>query len=186
MKLFGRIVQRLLYKLYLQRVAVLLVLVLVVAGADYLLWRSSATSDVEAADSLPVEVAISDLRQQGQSITLTLKEKNGSRRVAMNLGQAEALVIARERGQAQKTPDQLAAYDLMRDVIQQMGGRVDRVVVNDANAQQYFAQIVVSTDGAQKVIGAKPADALALAIKAGAPIFVEDRVLEQYGLRGTS
>ena len=184
MKLLVRIFARLLYRLRGQRVAVLFALVLAVAAGTYLLWRNSAVTEVQVAGVAPIEVSITDLRQQGASITVTLKEKNGNRRVAMNVGQAEALVIARERGQAPRQPDQLEAYDLMRSVIQEMGGRIDRVVVNDATQQQYFAQVIVSNAGELKVIRAKPADALALAVKTGAPIFVEDKVLEQFGLKG--
>ena len=52
-----------------------------------------------------------------------------------------------------------AAYELMREAIQEMGGRIDRVVVNDANQREYLAQVVVSGSGDVKVIRARPGDA---------------------------
>ena len=84
--------------------------------------------------------------------TLTLKEKNGNRRISMAVGLTEALAIAQKRGQTQIPPDQQPqAYILMRDAIQQMGGRIDRVVVNDATQKEYLAQVVVSNNGDVKV-----------------------------------
>jgi bifunctional DNase/RNase len=74
----------------------------------------------------------------------------------------------------------------MREAIQEMGGRVDRVVVNDATQREYLAQVILSSSGEVKVIRARPGDAVALALKAGAPIFVEDRVLDRFGSKGSS
>ena len=68
---------------------------------------------------------VSDLQGQANNATLTLKEKNGSRRISMAVGLTEALAIAQKRGQAQIPPDQQPqAYILMRDTIQQLGGRI--------------------------------------------------------------
>jgi hypothetical protein len=69
----------------------------------------------------------------------------------------------------------------MCDAIQQMGGRIDRVIVNDANQREYLAQIVLSNNGESRIVKARPGDAVALALKAGAPIYVEDKVLDRYG-----
>jgi bifunctional DNase/RNase len=106
----------------------------------------------------------------------------------MAVGMTEALAIAQKRGQAQIPLDQQPqAYGLMRDTIQQMGGRIDRVLVNDATQNQYLAQIVVSDaqNGEVKVIKARPGDAVALALQAGAPIYVENQVLDRFGNRGS-
>jgi bifunctional DNase/RNase len=125
--------------------------------------------------------------QNISSMTLTLKEKNGPRRISMAVGTTEALAIARQRGSTQIPLDQQPqAYDLLREAIQEMGGRVDRVIVNDANQREYLAQVVLSNVGGDvKVIRARPGDAIALALKSNAPIFVEDRVLERFGTKGS-
>jgi bifunctional DNase/RNase len=104
----------------------------------------------------------------------------------MAVGSTEALAIAQQRGNTQIPPDQQPqAYSLMRDAIQQMGGRVDRVIVNDATQNQYLAQIVVDSSGDTKVIKARPGDAVALALQAKAPIYVEDKVLDRFGTKGS-
>jgi len=115
---------------------------------------------------------------------LQLKEKNGSRRISMAVGSTEALAIAQQRGSTTIPPDQQPqAYILLRDTIQQLGGRIDRVVVNDATQKEYLAQVVVSNNGDVKVIKARPGDAIALALKSGAPIFVENQVLDKFGTK---
>ena len=190
MALWGRVFQRLLYALYRQRVVLLLVLVIVAAAGTYYLWlnQTNLPTEAAAAGSQPVEVTVSDLQGQANNATLTLKEKNGNRRISMAVGLTEALAIAQKRGQAQIPPDQQPqAYGLLRDTIQEMGGRIDRVLVNDATQREYLAQIVVSDDsgGDVKVIKARPGDAVALALQAGAPIYVENQVLDRFGTKGS-
>jgi bifunctional DNase/RNase len=187
--LWARVFQRLLYALYKQRIPLLFVLLISASTATYYLWlgHTNLPNEAAAAGTAPVEVTVSDLAGQNiSSMTLTLKEKNGSRRISMAVGTTEALAIARQRGSTQIPPDQQPqAYDLMNTTIQQMGGRIDRVIVNDATQREYLAQVVVSNNGDVKVIKARPGDAIALALKAGAPIFVENQVLDKFGTKGS-
>ena len=190
MALWGRVIQRLLYALYRQRIPLLLVLLIGASAGTYYLWlnQTNLPNEAAAAGTQPIEVTVSDLQGQANNATLTLKEKNGNRRISMAVGLTEALAIAQKRGQAQIPPDQQPqAYGLMRETIQQMGGRVDRVLVNDATQREYLAQIVVSdsSSGDVKVIKARPGDAVALALQAGAPIFVENQVLDRFGTKGS-
>ena len=190
MQIWARVIQRLLYALYRQRVFVLLVLLIAGSLGTYELWlsRSNLVNEAAAAGTLPIEVTVQDVQGPVNNATLTLKEKNGSRRIAMAVGGTEALAIAlaRQSGSVQLPKDQQPqAYELMREAIQQMGGRVDRVVVNDATQSQYLAQVILSSNGEQKVISARPGDAVALALKSGAPIYVEDRVLDRFGTKGS-
>jgi uncharacterized protein len=189
--IWGRVFQRLLYALYRQRIPLLLLLVIVVGTGTYYLWlnQTNLPADAAAAGTQPVEVTVTDLQgdRTNNAAILTLKEKNGNRRISMAVGMTEALAIAQKRGQQTGvTPDQQPqAYGLMRDTIQQMGGRIDRVLVNDVTQREYLAQIVVSDGTDVKVIKARPGDAVALALQAGAPIFVENQVLDRFGTKGS-
>lgn len=193
MRLAQRVVQRLLLALFKQRVTLLLLLVLGVGTAEYFTWRNGQVAEASASGLFPVEVSVLpiQMRDEGQNVvfTLTLKEMNGSRRISMNVNGSEALAIAREKGIARtggapfKPTDGPQAYDLMRNAISQIGGRVDRIIVNDADQRGYFAQVIVSNNGEPKPVSARPGDATALALRVGAPIFVEDRVLEQFGTK---
>ncbi len=190
MALWGRIFRRLLYALYRQRIPLLLLLLIATGAGTYFLWlgQTNLPNEAAAAGTQPIEVTVTDLQGAANNATLTLKEKNGSRRISMAVGVTEALAIATKRGQTQLPPDQQPqAYGLMRDTIQQMGGRIDRVLVNDATQREYLAQIVVSdgTSGDVKVIKARPGDAVALALQSGAPIFVENQVLDKFGSKGS-
>jgi uncharacterized protein len=188
--LWGRVFQRLLYALYRQRIPLLLLLLIGAGAGTYYLWlgQTNLPNEAAAAGTQPIEVTVTDIQGAANNATLTLKEKNGSRRISMAVGVTEALAIATKRGQTQLPPDQQPqAYGLMRDTIQQMGGRIDRVLVNDATQREYLAQIVVSdgTSGDVKVIKARPGDAVALALQSGAPIFVENQVLDKFGSKGS-
>ncbi|MBV9169901.1 MAG: bifunctional nuclease family protein [Chloroflexi bacterium] len=189
MTLWGRVIHRLLYAVYRQRVVVLLFLLIAVSAGAYYLWldKSNLPTEAAAAGTAPVEVTVQDLQGTINNATLTLQEKSGNhRRISMAVGTSEALAIAKDRGNTQIPPDQQPqAYSLMRDAIQQMGGRIDRVIVNDATQNQYLAQIVLSNGGDTRVIKARPGDAIALALQSGAPIYVEDKVLERFGSKGS-
>jgi bifunctional DNase/RNase len=192
-RVIGRVCQRLAFALYRQKVVVT-VLVLLVAGlAMYELWlgRSNLVTAAASVGTFPVEVTVQDLQGPINNATLTLKEKNGSRRISMAVGGTEAIAIAISRQGQGTTSTQIPkdqqpqAYDLLSKTIQEMGGRVDRVIVNDATQNQYLAQVVVSSNGDPKIISARPGDAVALALKSGAPIFVEDKVLDKFGSKGS-
>jgi bifunctional DNase/RNase len=186
MAIWGRIFQRLLLSLFRQRIPLLLVLLISATAGTYYLWlnHTNLPNEAAAAGTAPVEVTVADLQGTVNSATLTLKEKNGSRRISMAVGSTEALAIAQQRGSTTIPPDQQPqAYILMRDTIQQLGGRIDRVVVNDATQKEYLAQVVVSNNGDVKVVKARPGDAIALALKSGAPIFVENQVLDKFGTK---
>jgi bifunctional DNase/RNase len=188
---FGRVLQRLLMALGRQRVPLIIILIISLGAGGYYFWlnQSNLPTEAAAAGTAPVEVTVQDLAGQNISqMTLTLKEKTGQRRISMAVGTTEALAIARQRGNSQIPPDQQPqAYDLLREAVSQLGGRVERVIVNDANQREYLAQVVLANGGGDvKVIRARPGDAIALALKSNAPIFVEDKVLERYGTKGSS
>jgi bifunctional DNase/RNase len=166
----------------------LLLLLIGASAGTYYLWlgKTNLPDQAAAAGTAPVEVTVSDLQGSVSNATLTLKEKNGNRRISMAVGTTEALAIAQQRGSTQIPPDQQPkAYGLMRDAIQQLGGRIDRVVVNDATQREYLAQVVLSNNGEVTVVKARPGDAIALALQSGAPIYVESQVLDKFGSKGS-
>ena len=70
-------------------------------------------------------------------------------------------------------------HDLLRNMISELDARVTRVVINDLRESTFFAQIRVNTAGRTLEIDARPSDAIALALRADAPIFVAQSVLDQ-------
>ena len=70
-------------------------------------------------------------------------------------------------------------HDLLVHVIAALGGRVEQVDVTDLREGTFHASVVVSRDGARSAVDARPSDAIALALRASAPIFVVSDVIEK-------
>jgi bifunctional DNase/RNase len=70
-------------------------------------------------------------------------------------------------------------HDLLRNLISELDARVTRVVINDLRDSTFFAQIRVITGERTMEIDARPSDAIALALRTEAPIFVAQSVLDQ-------
>ncbi|MEK6372328.1 MAG: bifunctional nuclease family protein [Acidobacteriota bacterium] len=70
-------------------------------------------------------------------------------------------------------------HDLLRNMISELDARVTRVVINDLRDSTFFAQIRVITGERTLELDARPSDAIALALRADAPIFVAQSVLDQ-------
>lgn len=70
-------------------------------------------------------------------------------------------------------------HDLLKNMIAELDGRVTRVVINDLRDATFFAQIRVITGGKTLELDARPSDAIALALRVEAPIFVAQEVLDQ-------
>lgn len=70
-------------------------------------------------------------------------------------------------------------HDLLRNLIAEMDGRVTRVVISDLRDSTFFAQIRVISGGRTLELDARPSDAIALALRTEAPIFVAQEVLDQ-------
>lgn len=70
-------------------------------------------------------------------------------------------------------------HDLLRNMIGQLDAQVTRVVINDLRDSTFFAQIRLTTGGKTLEVDARPSDAIALALRTEAPIFVAQSVLDQ-------
>ena len=70
-------------------------------------------------------------------------------------------------------------HDLLRNMINELDARVTRIVINDLRDSTFFAQIRILTGGKTLEVDARPSDAIALALRTEAPIFVAQTVLDQ-------
>ncbi len=89
--------------------------------------------------------------------------------------EANAIAIEMENIQAPRP----MTHDLLRNVITELGIRVDRVVVNELKENTFFARIHLSRGEERWNVDSRPSDAIALALRARAEIFVEEEVLEK-------
>ena len=109
-----------------------------------------------------------------------LKDAENKLNLPIWIGLMEATAMATElEGIKMARP---MTHDLLASVLTELGGAVDRVVVNDLANDMFFARLHVRVDERELEIDARPSDALALAVRSEAPIFVEDAVLERAGV----
>jgi bifunctional DNase/RNase len=93
------------------------------------------------------------------------------------VGPAEAQAIALQLQGV--TPPRPMTHDLLRLVLREMSVSLTRVVVTDVRDQTYFAEIHLKRDGNDHSLDSRPSDAIALALRMEAPIFVDERVAAQ-------
>jgi bifunctional DNase/RNase len=106
-----------------------------------------------------------------------LKDEVEDRMLPIWVGVFEANAIAL-RMEAIDTPRPMT-HDLLRDLLDKLHATVEKIVVNDLKDNTYFARIHLLIKGDQHVLDSRPSDAIALALRAEAPIFVEQSVLDQ-------
>ncbi len=109
-----------------------------------------------------------------------LKEQTGQRYLPIWIGSAEADAIA-VKLQGADMPRPLS-HDLLCSVIGNLQASVDSVVINELRDDTFYARILLNTSQGQTEVDSRPSDALALAVRAEVPIFVEDTVLDEGGV----
>ena len=105
-----------------------------------------------------------------------LRDKDGQRVLPIWVGIFEANAIALQIENI-ATPRPMT-HDLLRNVIQDLNATVQKVVVCDLQENTFYALIYLRIAGDTMAIDARPSDAIALALRTRAPIFVEDRVID--------
>jgi bifunctional DNase/RNase len=132
-------------------------------------------------DKVEVEiVGLSASPSAGGAYSLLLKEIMGIRRLPIMIGAFEAQAIAMALENI--VPPRPLTHDLLKSVIDNLGGTVLEVVVTELREGTFYGQIIIDTAGFTNEIDARPSDAIALALRVGAPIYVSENVMQQAGL----
>jgi len=109
-----------------------------------------------------------------------LKEKMAGRYLPIWIGPAEADAIA-VKLQGVTVPRPLT-HDLLSTVIDTLEARIDSIIVSDLKNDTFYAKLILNVNGGQMEIDCRPSDALALAVRVQAPIYVEETVLDKAGI----
>lgn len=126
---------------------------------------------------VPVELTRVMLVETSDQQVIVLEEREGSRSFPIVVGIFEAVAIHRQlRGEELPRP---MTHDLLLSVIESMGGRLEKIVVNDLSEGTFYGQLYIRMDGETKVVDTRPSDALALAVRTNCGIFVDDVVFER-------
>src|SRR6266542_552120 len=113
----------------------------------------------------------------GKQPIVLLKTVDGNRFLPIWIGHSEAAAILMKLQNA-STPRPMT-HDLVTDMLDQLGAQVIRVAVTELRENTFFAQVTIQQDGSEVEVDSRPSDAIALAVRAEAPIFVADEVIEE-------
>lgn len=126
---------------------------------------------------IPVELSQILINETVDQQIIVLKEIGGARSFPIVIGMPEILAIDR-RLKGYQMPRPLT-HDLLASVIEQMGGRVAKIVICDLREHTFYAKIHIEQDERVLKVDSRPSDAIALASGLQAPIFVEESVFEK-------
>ena len=108
---------------------------------------------------------------------LLLRETSGDRYLPIWIGSVEATAIALE--QQGVKPARPLTHDLLKDVIGALGRRLEQVRITDLQEGTFYADLIFDRD---IKVSARPSDSVAIALRVGVPIYVEEAVLAEAGL----
>lgn len=115
-----------------------------------------------------------------QQRVVILKSTQQERYLFIWIAHPEAYAIAVEL-QGTTSPRPLT-HDLLKNVITELGARIVSVVISDLIDEIYYARIILDVEGRHVEIDSRPSDAIALAVRTKAPIYVEESVLDRGGV----
>ena len=125
-------------------------------------------------------LGLSTSPSSGGAYALILNEPNGSRRLPIIIGTYEAQAIALELEHIK--PPRPMTHDLMKQIIDAFDSVIKYVWINELREGTFFSKIVMDGSHGEVVVDARPSDAIALAIRFEAQIFVSPSVLDEAGI----
>lgn len=129
-----------------------------------------------------IEVFVESIRvnMANYKRVVMLKEKDATRYLPIWIGHFEADAIAIPM---QKVPvSRPLTHDLLRSAIDTLGAKLQHVIIHDLADETFYAKLVLAHDGRSLEVDARPSDAIALAIRAEVPIYVEEKVIDSAGM----
>ncbi|HYF49961.1 MAG TPA: bifunctional nuclease family protein [Planctomycetota bacterium] len=122
------------------------------------------------------------ITEGSQTQVIVLREKGGDRFFPIYIGYNEAMAIDRKLKDIHiQRP---LTHDLLHNIIEGMGGRLTRIVVNDLRDDTYFALLEIHRGDEIVQVDSRPSDAIALAVRTPVQIFVEEHVLNKASVAG--
>jgi bifunctional DNase/RNase len=125
-----------------------------------------------------IEVKIDSIRVSLMSNhrVVILKDLESERYLPIWIGpyEAEAITIQLQEVEVARP----LTHDLLKTAITELGGKIIHVLVNELRSDTFYAHIVVERNGKRMEIDSRPSDAIALAVRAQVPIYVEESVME--------
>jgi len=125
-------------------------------------------------------IGLSTSPSSGGAYALVLGEVEGNRRLPIIIGAFEAQAIALELEKIQ--PPRPMTHDLLRDTFEELEVEVTEVVIDELREGTFFAKVRYRHNGDEHQLDSRPSDAVALAVRVDAPIYVAPMVLDEAGI----
>ena len=126
-----------------------------------------------------VEVTIDSIRVSlmSQHRVVILKDVDSDRYLPIWIGpcEADAITVTLQEMEVSRP----LTHDLLKNVIGEMGGEVEQIVISDLRNDVFYARIIMAVGGKRLEIDSRPSDALALAVRLHVPVYIEDAVMDK-------
>jgi len=154
-----------------------------VANNDFACRVRALTEQEAIGENTLVEMVIETIRVSEIELqpVVVLKEKAGERYLPIWIGLAEAHAIA-VIIEGVDVPRPLTS-DLLSSTMNILGASVKSIVINDIRNRTFYANIILNANWTEMKIDSRPSDAIAIAVRARAPIYVEEAVLDEAGIK---
>jgi bifunctional DNase/RNase len=134
-------------------------------------------SDFEEVFVIPVELSRIVIRETSDQQYIYLQEKDGDRSFPIIIGIFEALEINRKISEI--TSIRPMTHDLIRNILEAVDAELSKIVITDLRKGTFYANLYLVQNGKELRVDSRPSDAIALASALKAPIFVEEKVMDQ-------
>lgn len=125
-------------------------------------------------------LGLSTSPSSGGAYALILSEADGNQRLPIIIGSFEAQAIALELENIK--PPRPMTHDLLKNFVLSFDTEIKQVFINDLSEGTFFAQIIYEKENQLMELDARPSDAIALAVRFNAPIYVSKEVLDEAGI----
>ena len=116
------------------------------------------------------------INEQSDQQLIVIKERNGERSFPIVIGIVEIFAI--DRRLKGITPPRPMTHDLLGNVIDGLGAKIEKIVINDLRNHTFYARIHITMNGQTFEIDSRPSDAIALGVATNTPIYVAERVFD--------
>ncbi len=127
-----------------------------------------------------IAVKVSQISLSNMGFVVFLKDETGNRSLPIFIGAPEAQAIAFVLENVK--PPRPLTHDLFKNLMDNLECRIKRIEVCDLKDNTFFARLFLEWNGVEIELDSRPSDAIALALRFAAPIFVEDEIMESAGI----
>jgi len=113
----------------------------------------------------------------GGAFALILRELNGNRRLPIIIGAHEAQAIAIELENLK--PPRPLTHDLIKSIIEALGATISEIVITELKEGTFYSKIYLETITGTIEVDSRPSDAIAIAVRMGAPIYVDSSIMSE-------